>query len=889
MKGDEWVFISYDTLLERVESLTAFLHRQGIKRGDRVAILAENRPEWPVVFLATVSLAAVSVPVSALATPKEAENILKDAGCKIIFTDDRAISLVEEARERCPELRKIISMDSDEFREESGGESALIEGADLEDSDLACILYTSGTTAEAKGVMLTHGNLASNCTSQYSLQLITQKDSVVSILPLHHAFPLTATMLLPLLYGGTIIYLEGMRPEMILKAVQEAKASVFIAVPEIYYSFHKRIVEGMKKIPFPFNLLVNSTIAFLYTARERTGINLARHFLFAVHRKFGVSMRFFISGGAKLDEEVERDLFKFGFTILEGYGLTETSPVLTINPLARPKIGSVGIALPQVELEVINKNKEGIGEVIARGPNIMKGYYKREDLTQDVIKDGWFHTGDLGYIDEDGYLFLTGRVKEVIVLSSGVNIYPEEVEEAYAKDAPVKEMCVFEIRSKRGIKESQALWAIVVPDLEFFRKYGEVNLKAVIKERFDNVSRILPSHMRLMGFTVTVEDLPRTVLGKIKRFEVKEIYAAKAPEEGRAAPPKELSEEDAHLMDKEVSRRIIDYLKGQTQADRSITPSDLLELDLGIDSLGRIELASGLEALFGVEIKDEIIGKAFTVRDLIRGIEPFAEAMGEASLTSGGGSGFASPRWKETLEVPPKKENLDKIDLEPGFISWLGGFIFLCINFVFFKMFSRLKVEGGENLPKQGAYVLYVNHTSYFDGLLIGTSMPGFPDLDLFFVGFRPYFDVPVIRNLIKIGRIIPLDFSAHLLEALRSSYYVLKKGKKLCLFPEGLRSLDGKIGPFKKGFGILVKEANARIVPAVLEGAYDSWPRTSRFPSPHPIRVKFGKALDQKKVEEEGYRLGARDSYEAICIAARNALIALKEGRDEKDQDQNE
>ena len=876
-KDDKWIFISYAALRRRVEGLAAFLRQEGVKKGERVAILAENRPAWPVVFFSTLSLGAVAVPISSLSTGEEAENILKNSECRLIFTDDRSFKLVEEVSQRCLSIHKVVSVDSDMFKGREEGEAAPVECEEIENDDLACILYTSGTTAESKGVMLTHGNFAANCASQSDLNLITPKDSVVSVLPLHHAFPLTATLLFPLLYGGTIVYPGSMRAEALLEAVREAKTSVFVAVPEVYYSFHKKINEVIKKVPFPLNILVNTAIKALYNLREKTGINLSRYFLYAVHRKFGSSMRFFVSGGAKLDEDVERGLFKFGFTILEGYGLTETSPVLTINPLAKPKIGSVGPAIPDVELEIKGKNKEGIGEVVARGANVMKGYYKRDDLTDAVIKDGWFYTGDLGYIDEEGYLFLTGRAKEVIVLSSGVNIYPEEVEEAYSKDAPVKEMCVFEVPSKREVRESSVLWAIVVPDLEFFKKYGEVNLKAVIKERFDNVSRTLPSHMRLMGFSITLEDLPRTLLGKVKRFAVKEIYVPKVTEEDQPSPTKELSEEDASLMEKELSRKIIDYLKKQTNVEKDIIPQDLLELDLGIDSLGRIELAAGLEALFGVEIKDKIIGEAFNVRDLIRGVEPVVGSIGEVSLASGEKTVFTPQKWKETLDVPPKKENLEKIDLNPGFIAWLGCFIFLCMHLMFFKIFSRFKVEGAENLPKEGPYILYVNHTSYFDGLLMGTAMPRFPNLNLFFVGFRPYFDVVIIRNLVKIGRIIPLDFSSHLLESLRSSYYVLKNGKSLCLFPEGLRTLDGNIGEFKKGFGILVKEANVKIVPAVIDGAYESWPRTSKFPKRHPIKVRFGKALTPKSIEEEGARMGGRDSYEAICIGAREELVALK------------
>jgi long-chain acyl-CoA synthetase len=875
-KDDKWFNITYDKLGENTKSLSHFLKNKGIEKNDKISILMENRPEWPITFFAAVSIGAVCVPLNPGSMRSEVENIINDSGSKFIFTDNNTHELVKGIREKCPSIEKVISVDSNEFKDAIKKAPERATSTEISGDDITCILYTSGTTAVPKGVMLSHWNLIANCESQHKLKLITQKDSVVSILPLHHTYPLTTTMIFPLLYGCKIIYPGSMRPEVILEAMRKTKATVFVAVPQIYSAFHQKITEALKKIPFPVNLLLKLGIKTLHGIRAKTGINLSRYFLYGVHSKFGMSMRLFISGGARLDETVERDMIRFGFTILNGYGLTETSPVLTINPPEKPKTGSVGKAIPDVEIKILDENKEGIGEVAARGPNIMKGYYKRKDWTAEAIKDRWFHTGDLGYIDKEGYLFLTGRLKEVIVLSSGVNIYPDEVEEAYMSYAPVKEMCVFEVPVKKGKEEILALWAVVVPDLDFFKKYAEINLRTVIKERFDNVSRALPSHMRLMGFSITLDELPRTLLGKLQRFVVKEKYAAKALEEEHVSEKKEVSEEDLETLEKDYTRKITDYLKKQTGYKEEIMLSDLLELDLGIDSLGRVELASGLERLLGFKIEDEVIGKAFTVRDLIKGLEPYLPS-GAVFPAAKEEIAFGPEYWKKTLEGAPRDENLKKIDLHPGFGAWLACFIFTCMNIAFFKVFCNLKVKGRENFPQKGPYILYANHTSYFDGLLVASSLPRFPRLDLFFVGFRPYFTVPIIRNLVRVGRIIPLDFSSHLLEAMKSCYYVLKNGKNLGLFPEGIRALNGKIGRFKKGFGILAKESGAKLVPVVIEGAFEAWPRTSKFPKRHPVTVKFGKPVSGRDMEEYGRKLGAKDTYEAICLGAREALIELK------------
>jgi long-chain acyl-CoA synthetase len=382
-----------------------------------------------------------------------------------------------------------------------------------------------------------------------------------------------------------------------------------------------------------------------------------------------------------------------------------------------------------------------------------------------------------------------------------------------------------------------------------------------------------------MGFHITLEALPRTPLGKIKRFIVREKYASKiAAEKSEAAVSKELTREDIAVLESETAGKIMGHLKKELKIKKEINLDDTLELDLGIDSLGRIELASALEGIFNIKVEGDVIGKAFTVKDLILGVEALLKGIERVPAgDKGEGAVRSADYWKSLFRVLPREENLKKINLKPGFWSWLAGAIFLLPIRAYFKAFCYFRVEGKDNVPEEGACILYANHASYFDGFLVACALPRSPRMDLFFVGFRPYFDVPIIRNLLRIGRIIPLDFSSHLLEALRSCYFVLKNGKKLCVFPEGLRSLDGKTGGFKKGFGILAKETGVRLVPVFLKGAYEAWPRTSKFPRPHPIKAIIGKAVLPDDLEKEGLGLGAEDSYAAICAAARQRLEELR------------
>ena len=877
-KDNSWIDISYSEFEKKLYGISSFLINNGVNRNDKIAIALENRPEWPLIFFSAIFIGAVVVPIGNEYTEKEIIYILNNSECKFVFVGDNS-PLIGKHKEL---HLKVISCDSEEFKkaiDKPCDNSIFKEFIKIEPDDLACILYTSGTTDEPKGAMLTHKNIMSNVNSLHSFNLISEADRICSVLPLHHIYPLTVTMILPLLFGGKIIYPGSLKGDVILSAMTETNPTVFAAVPQILHMFHKRIFDEIEKKPFPIRILFISILKSLYFIRKKTGVNITKVLLKSIHDRFGKSLRFFISGGAKLDETVQRDLFKLGFTILEGYGLTETSPVLTMNSLKKQKIGSVGRTIPNVEIKIAAQDENGIGEVAAKGPNVMKGYYKREGLTKEAVKDGWFYTGDFGFIDEDGYLFLQGRLKELIVLSSGLKLNPAEIEKLYMSQAPVRDMCLVEAPSKHENEATNVLWAIVQPDLEFFRKYGEVNLRHVIKERFDNVSRSLPYHKRIMGFSITLNDLPHTLLGKVKRFEVKNIYRELLKRDLEVVREnRELKEDDREFLKKDVSIKIINYLKASLKTNFDIHPDDTLELDLGIDSLGRIELTSGLERVLNISIKDETIGSAFTVRDLIKGIEGNLKESPEGLLPEEKDIRLGPEYWKKLFSVLPRKENLARIDLNPSFGSWLGGFLFSVFLYSYFKIFHNLKTEGKENFPPKGPFILYANHVTYYDGLLVAASFPRFPRVDLFFVGFAPYFLAPIVRNLIRIGRIIPLDFSSHLLEALRSSYCVLNNNKKLFLFPEGLRSLDGRIGEFKKGFGILIKESGVNIVPVILEGAYRAWPRTSKFPKLFaPIKVTFGKVLSSWELEKEGFEMGASSAYEAICLAARKHLVALK------------
>ena len=478
---------------------------------------------------------------------------------------------------------------------------------------------------------------------------------------------------------------------------------------------------------------------------------------------------------------------------------------------------------------------------------------------------------------------ITAEPKDLIVLSSGRKVDPEEIETAYTKVAPVKRMCVFTVSGMHGVRGAKILWAVIQPNLDDFREFNEVNLRGVLQERFDNAAASLPYNKRLKGFTIVLEDLPHNMFGKLRRQAIKRLYEPRviAGIEGALPVLGAASAEDRLLTESDVGIKIFECLKKQSGIRRQIILEDSLELDLGIDSLGRIELASGLEVAFEAAINDEAISKAFIVKDLVSGI---TESLKEAKDIPREEQGImpGPDYWKETLHVLPKKENLEMLELEPGFFAWLFRFVLTAIDCLIFKLFFNINEKGAANVPKEGAYILYGNHTSFLDGPAIAACLPRRAEFQIFYFVFGPYFFRPfvrsrLLRNLVKMGRFIPFDFSTHFLEALRSSYYVLHHGKGLCFFPEGLRSSNGNIGEFKKGFGVLAKETKAKLVPVAIEGAYEAWPSTAKYWKLAPIKVTFGKPLLPEDLEKEGRAMGAKDSYEAICVAARNALVKLK------------
>jgi long-chain acyl-CoA synthetase len=556
--------------------------------------------------------------------------------------------------------------------------------------------------------------------------------------------------------------------------------------------------------------------------RRRFDLNIGRIVFASVHKSF-LGIKFFASGGAQLAPQVMSDLEALGFTVLEGYGLTETAPVITFNPPGKRKPGSAGKPLPDVEIKILDD-----GEILAKGPMVMKGYYKNEEATREVIKDGWLATGDLGSIDEDGYLFITGRKKEVIVLSSGKNIYPEDVERAYSAISLIKEICVAGCE-RNGTVDS--VRAVIVPDFEYARQHSIGNINDELGWKISEVSAGLPGYMRIKGYTLSSGPLPRTPLGKLRRFMVQDFF----PERGH--PTQAMLKEDRQLMEDPVGRKVAECIIPLVDDGVIIHTSDNLELDLGFDSLRKIELISSLELSFAADLPDTFISDAHTVGDIVA-------ALKSCQGTDASGRARAPVSWKAILDKDPSPADAGKI----GYSQHPAELALIYVLFMGLKLFCkllfRLKVEGREHMPSEGPFVITPNHASYLDGFIIAASVRFSTFRKLYFLGMQEFFTGGIKSWFARVGHVIPIDAEIYLNKALQLSSYVLKSRRSLCIFPEGGRSFDGGVMPFKKGIGVLALEMKVPVVPARIVGTFRALPRGAFFIRPVPVRVIFGEKI---------------------------------------------
>ncbi|NWG12140.1 MAG: AMP-binding protein [Acidobacteria bacterium] len=856
---DGYRTMTYGEVRRQVQDVARGLVALGLERGARVAVLSENRPEWVIAYLGAYFAGLTAVPLDTQISPAEWRRLLDDSESQVVFVSGLLISRLREALPESFPADRLICLDP--TGGDSGGQAELrgfMEWAhSLEPrptlpqrapDDVVVIIYTSGTTGQPKGVMLTMDNIVAEVTSALEAVHADEEDNLLCLLPLQHVLASVINVLIPLWLGAQVTFADTLKRSEILAALREAGVTILVTVPQFFYLFHDRIQDELARSGFLARKAFRGLLKLNGLARRRLKINLGRIFFRKVHRNFGSRLRLFVSGGSPFDPKVAQAFHDMGFTILQGYGLTETSGAATLTRVKENVIGSVGKPLKGVDVEILDRDDVGIGEVLIRGPIVMKGYYRNPAATQEAISDGWLRSGDLGRVDSLGNLFITGRKKEVIVLPSGKNIYPDEIESHYLQCPCIQEMAVLGIAEGESRDRGERLHAVIVPNFDYLKQQKIANTREIMHFEIGRLSGQLPKYKRLMSYQIQKEPLPRTTSRKVKRLELKRLIEAgalkgMAPAEG----VRESSAGDRELIGSPVGQEVMRCLREDFRRE-SIGPGMNLELDLGFDSMERVELLASLEQSLGLSLPPDFGAEIFTVRDLVVRLEHEARAGGSAG-------GVSRESWKTILSREALEKEGDWRIRFAGLGAGLVKYVGLRALFVLLKVSCRMEVRGKENLPRDGPFLICPNHLSYLDPFAVMSVLPHRIFRKVFFVGASEYFTTWYMKVLARLANIVPVDPDGHLLQAMKVGAYGLRQGRILCIFPEGMRSFDGELKEFKKGAAILSQEVQVPIVPVGVVGTFEVWPRDTLRIRPHKIKLAFGPPLFPAASESSPYQ----------------------------------
>jgi long-chain acyl-CoA synthetase len=793
---------SYAWLADTSLRMASWLAVQGVGPGDRVLLWCPNSPWWGAAFWGIVARGAVAVPVDFMAGRDRAETIAA-------LTQARLVIQSRQKPERLPEGKGAFLEDLEFLLPDVPPAPAPHRSAP---ADVAQLIYTSGTTGNPKGVILTHANLMANLEQVHlHIPVVTSDYTFLSLLPLSHMFEQMGGFFTPLARGGSIVYLRTLKPAAIMEGLGEEEIAAVIAVPRLLQLLRgsiERELEARGLAPL-FDRLLKLAEGLSPAARRRL--------FYPIRRKFGKKFALFVSGGAPLDQDLFRFWSLLGFTVLEGYGLSECSPVLTANPVERQVPGAVGKPLPGVELRIAD------GEVLARGANVFSGYFENETATREAFTaDGWFRTGDLGHLDGDGFLHIRGRLKELIVTGAGVNVYPDEIEAVLRTVAGVREGCV--IGLDRGTGEE--VHAVLITD------GSGRGVEEIVREANDRLDPL----QQITGFSIWPDDdFPKTTTLKVRKFQVRERIRSGLPAGG--------GEGGDRLA------RIIARVTGLPA--EAVREESFLVSDLGLTSIARLELVSILEQEFRLDIDDSLIGLRTTVRELRGMVERRDRLRGQARFRF----------WATAPVVRRIRQCAD-----------------LLLNYPLFRLLVTLEVRGGEHLEALREPCLFIaNHTSYLDQPAIMFSLPRpvryrtatATWAEFFFKNFRNPLQRLWKRITFEYGtfclNLFPLSQESGFRSALAFMGRLVDQGENILVFPEGERSRDGSLLPFQPGLGIMARELGTPVVPVRIDGLTRVLPRGASWPRRGKVTVTFGEPLTF-----------TRESVEEIVGRARQAIEAL-------------
>ena len=807
--------INYKDLINNIKYYSE--HIIPLKSESFGLIVMENRVEWIYSFFAIWDKKSAPITIDALSSPKEILYVLEDSHPEIALCSNETEKNIKEAVENysLKDQIRIINVDNNEIETEKLEKikESSFELYNPEGEETAVMLYTSGTTGNPKGVMLSYNNLDSEIEGIYEKGIFDYRDQILAILPFHHILPLTATVLLMMRKQTSVVLVEKIASKEILEALEKNKVTALIGVPRVFKLFY----DGIKQqIDAKF---ITRTIYKIMTKIK--SFPLRRKIFKKVHEKFGGSLNFIVSGGAKLDPEIGEFYEVMGIYCLEGYGLTETSPVIGVNSIKERKIGTIGKKLFNVDVKVVDE------ELWVKGPIVMKGYYNKPEKTAEVMtEDGWFRTGDLADIDNEGYITIRGRKNAMIVLSNGKNIDPETLEnKVIAKsDYLIKEIGVFGYNDK--------LAAIIVPELIEFRKRGVTNTKAYIQNVIEDYNLGVHNYEKILDYKIFEEELPKTRVGKVRRFMLPDLFEKNQTEKKKIEEP----DNETYQMLKEYIKK----LKGMEPL-----PEENLELEMGMDSLDVVEFFAYVENSFGVKIDEEQFTKTPNLKLLSEYVEEKATKMENSEVD-----------WKKIIAEAPAV---------PERNMWITKILRPMLDLIL-KLYFRLKRVNRKTIG-DGPQIFVSNHQSFIDALVLGSLIPRSILYNTMFLAIDWYFKKGLMKLLVTNGNVVLVDINKNIKKSVEEIAAHVKAGRNVLIFPEGARTKDGKVAKFKKVFAIIAKELNVDIQCLGIKGAFEAYSRYMKFPRPKRIEVA---ALEKFKPE---------GTYEEIVKKAENIIRDYIEG----------
>ncbi len=971
-RGGAWVRYSYRQLYDLSRQIAFSLWNRGYRKGERFILCAENQPEWGIAYLAAVQIGIIIIPVDWQTPERELFALARFTEAKAILTTATLYKRLHNAQpstqsnqggrtessdtDRTPAFLNIncfcqpfesgqtmtvrdegtgsqgsecVSRRVDEWTSErvlahsptrlhaytptrlspvTSHQSPIMTTVpdsfpDVEiDSDtIASIIFTAGTTVDAKGAMLSHKSFIANILAVAEALPPCETDEFLSVLPLYHAFEFTCGFLMSIYGGATVTYSNTLKPTAMLETMRETRTTVLIGMPRLF----KLLYDTIERYVLQSSVAMDSPLDA--TVIEKVKAALGGH------------IRVLVSGGAALPNDVYDRFQQLGMPIYQGYGLTETAPVLSVNPYHRSKRGSVGPAVQGVQLQIINPDSDGIGEIVARSPSLMKGYYQNPGATQKVIRDAWLYTGDLGYLDAEGYLYITGRSKDVIVSGAGKNIYPVEIEELYRHSPDITEMCVVGVNP--GSSFGEEVHAVIVPNHKGER--DRTTVEGAIRQHLHRCSRDLPTYQHIHKVHFWESELPKTPTFEVSRRRVKELLLQKLSEppltpsppapplEGGGRIPPNCGEVSGATAGQSLPRAIggRECVKGpggethpparpfrdsSTSPTRVLIPPSVdgegtpencegeiiaelsrlarlpveqirldsdLDTELGLDSLMRVELLLLLEAKLQKSIPDDMVPHIQTVRDVIETVktlrtETLSSPMKESSVPPA------------PVKLPPETASLSIINLVRF------GMRLVC------RYYFSIKCYGIEHVPRGKPYIIAANHTSHLDTAAIMTAL-GDESKRLKVLAARDYFFNTPLKSWFfgKLLKFLPFERKDNLsqfLQDVRVSNEFLLQNKCLLIYPEGTRSVTGELQPFKPGVGLLAYETGVPIVPAYIDGTYRALPKGKNLPRKSQIQVIFGEPITLDSFQTGNANMMSHEIYKAIVDKVQDKIEGL-------------